>query len=377
MESPETASSLLDQLRGRVPRMPVTLLLIALNLVVFGAMLFHGAGLWHSPNTVQLAWGANFGPATEDGEWWRLGSALFLHFGLVHLAMNMLALWEGGSFVERMYGSGRFAIIYGASGLTGNLLSLVAQGGRAVAGGASGAIFGIYGALLIFLWASRRHLDAAEFRWLFWGAAAFSAVTVALGFAISGIDNAAHIGGFLGGCLMGVFLFRPFAPGAAIPGTYRRAAVGALGLTLALLFLSVPPPRYRWRDELTARDQISQFLGEEQAINLSWDKLLREGKAGDVSFEQLAGRIDSEITEKYDQTFEQLSSMQLGSAAPSAQALETVRRYVELRRDASRNLAEGLRLHDRKQIREALDLARRAPNLAKAPAAKPSTRSDP
>ena len=73
------------------PRSPViwaTKLLIAINMAVFIAMLFNGAGLWHSPNNIQLTWGANFGPATQDGEWWRLASAMFLHFGVVHLVLN-------------------------------------------------------------------------------------------------------------------------------------------------------------------------------------------------------------------------------------------------------------------------------------------------
>jgi rhomboid protease GluP len=365
MNMTEAGTPLLDRLRERVPGTPVTLLLICMNLAVFVAMLFHGAGLWHSPHAVQLAWGANFGPATEDGEWWRLGSALFLHFGLVHLGMNMLALWEGGTFVERMYGPARFAIIYGASGLAGNLLSLVTHSGGAVAGGASGAIFGCYGALLVFLWAARRQLDLHEFRWLFWGAAAFSAITVVVGLAIPGIDNAAHVGGFLAGCLTGLALLRPIAPCAGKFASYRKAAVCVLGLALLLLLIAVPAPRYRWRDELMARNRIGQFLGEEQAISSNWDKLLKEGKQGELSFEQMAGRIDTEISEKYDLSFEQLSSVSPGAAAPSAQNLEILRRYAELRRDASRSLAEGLRLHDRKQIEEALDLARQAPNLAR------------
>ena len=346
----------------------MTLLLIGINLAVFVAMLFHGAGLWHSPNTVQLAWGANFGPATEDGEWWRLISALFLHFGLLHLGMNLLALWEGGTFVERMYGPARFALIYGASGLAGNLLSLVMHSGGAVAGGASGAIFGCYGALLVFLWAARRQLDLHEFRWLFWGAAAFSAITILVGLAIPGIDNAAHTGGFLGGCLTGLALLRPIASGTGNNGKfagYRKAAICALGFALLLLLIALPAPRYRWRDELKARDRIGQFLGEEQAISSSWEKLLKEGKQGELSFEQMAGRIDTDITEKYDLSFEQLSSISPGSAAPSAQNLEILRRYAELRRDASRSLAQGLRQHDKKQIEDALDLARQAPNLAR------------
>ena len=132
--------SLHDLLSRQARGIPVTRLLVAINLIVFVAMLAGGAGLWHSSNSVQLAWGANFGPATQDGEWWRLGTAMFLHFGIIHLGLNLWALWDGGQLVERMYGSVRFTAIYFASGLTGNLLSLVANKGLAISGGASGAI---------------------------------------------------------------------------------------------------------------------------------------------------------------------------------------------------------------------------------------------
>src|SRR5471030_1739870 len=108
--------SLHDLLRQRVPRVRVSQFLMGVNLAVFMAMLASGAGLWHSSNGIQLAWGAGFGPATKDGEWWRLGTAMFLHFGLLHLAVNMAALWEAGRFVERLYGSIRFAVVYFFSG---------------------------------------------------------------------------------------------------------------------------------------------------------------------------------------------------------------------------------------------------------------------
>ena len=83
--SPPAMQSLHDLLYQHVPRVPVTQLLVILNLLVFIAMLAGGADLWHSSNSVQLAWGANFGPATQDGEWWRMGSAMLLHFGAVNL----------------------------------------------------------------------------------------------------------------------------------------------------------------------------------------------------------------------------------------------------------------------------------------------------
>lgn len=352
--------SLHEQLRLRVPRLPVTLFLIIANLLVFFAMLAMGAGWGHASNGVQLAWGANFGPATQDGQWWRLASAMFLHFGVLHLAMNMWALWDAGQLVERMFGPARFAAVYFVSGLAGNLLSLVAHGGQAVSGGASGAIFGIYGALLIFVWRERRHLHPQEFRWLFWGAVAFSVATIVFGLMITGIDNAAHIGGFVTGILSGLILLRPLDAARQVPRRGRLLAGGALALAIAALIGQIPVPAYRWSDEMLARKEIGQFLRDDAVISRTWQKLLDEGKRGGVSFDELAGRIDSAIGDRYEESFDQLSGVPSSPGMPSSATLETLRHYAEQRRDASRSLAEGLRAHDQAQIRDALAQAKRS-----------------
>ncbi|MEP6604732.1 MAG: rhomboid family intramembrane serine protease, partial [Nitrosospira sp.] len=288
--SPPSMQSLHDLLYQHVPRVPVTQLLVILNLLVFIAMLAGGADLWHSSNSVQLAWGANFGPATQDGEWWRLGSAMFLHFGAVHLTLNLWALWDGGQLVERMYGHARFAGIYFVSGLTGNLLSLVAHKGLAISGGASGAIFGIYGALLIFLWRERRNLHPEEFRWFFWGAAGFAAASLFLGLLITGIDNAAHIGGLLTGMLGGIIFARPINVGSPVTHRKRLLAACVLALAIAILISQIPVRAYRWSEEVLARKEIGEFLRDDVAISQAWKSILNQGKRGDISFDELAGR---------------------------------------------------------------------------------------
>jgi rhomboid protease GluP len=356
--------SLHDLLYQRVPRVPVTQLLVIINLLVFIAMLAGGAGLWHSSNSIQLAWGANFGPATQDGEWWRLGSAMFLHFGAVHLTLNLWALWDGGQLVERMYGHARFAGIYFASGLTGNLLSLVAHRGLAVSGGASGAIFGMYGALLVFLWRERRSLHPHEFRWFFWGAAGFAAATLILGFLITGIDNAAHIGGFLTGILGGIIFARPIDAVRSVSRRSRLLAGSVFALAIIILSSQIPVRAYRWSEEVLARKEIGEFLRDDVAISHAWQTILDEGKRGDISFDQLAGRIDTAVGDRYEESFEQLSHLPPNPALPSAATVEILRHYAERRRDASRALAEGLRANKPEQIRDALEMAKQSRQLS-------------
>lgn len=336
-------ASLYDLLHARTARLPVTYGLIAVNAVVFVLMLHAGAGLGPGDSGIQLAWGANFGPATQDGQWWRLGSALFLHFGLFHIAMNLWALWDAGQLVERIYGHGRFALLYFGAGLAGNLLSLVVQGNEAVSGGASGAVFGLYGALLVFLWRERRHIDRHEFRWLFRTALAFTAVSIGLGFAIPGIDNSAHIGGLLAGALLGVLLGRPLLGERAWPRPLRALAALLLAAAVGGLALRLPEPAYSWHEEMAARDEIRAFLEREGRIQDSWQDILRQDRHHEQSIQQLAERIEAEIGGPYEASLEQFTELSLSPASPSAAQLDHLRAYSEQRRDSAQAMARQLR----------------------------------
>lgn len=356
--------SLADLMHDSVWRAPMTLMLLGANILVFAVMLMAGAGLWHSSTGVQLAWGANFAPATQDGQWWRLVSAMFLHFGVVHLALNMWVLWDVGRLVERLVGRWRFVLIYLASGVLGNLLSLVVQGNQAVSGGASGAIFGLYGALLGFLWRERAQVERAEFRWLFGAASVFTLFTLGMGQIVPGIDNSAHLGGLLAGALSGSLLARPWTRRSAQNRARPMAAGALLVLATGLLLWQLAPPKYRLGDELRARAAIGQFLREDQRISQRWETILGDSQSGAMTFDQLAGSIDAEVTTDYQQSFEQLSALDPGAAAPSARTLEIMRRYAALRSQAAQALTAGLRSKDPARIRQAMESARKAPELA-------------
>lgn len=352
--------SLHDQLRHAMPQLRLTPLLIAANVLIFVAMLLNGASLWHAQNTIQLAWGANFGPATQDGEWWRLGSSLFLHFGILHLLLNMGALWDVGQWVERMYGTLRFAVIYLTAGLTGNLLSLVANAGAAVSGGASGAIFGIYGALLSYLWLERSRIHPGEFRWLFWAAMGFSGATIVFGLLVPGIDNAAHVGGWIAGVLMGVLLIRSEPAIVAGPQLGRWVSGLFFLFLVAVTVGQIPKPVYRWSEEKQIRGEVLEFLQEDAAITRSWESLLLQGGKVGASADVLADAIERMVAERYDQSFEELLALPLDQNLPSAPTVEHLKLYAEQRRDASRAMVEGLRARDKSKIKKALDQARQS-----------------
>ena len=334
--------TLIDILKQRTSNVWVIKLLIFVNISVFIAMLINGAGLWHSPNNIQLMWGANFGPATQDGQWWRLASAMFLHFGLVHLALNCFSLWEVGQLTERMYGKLSLISIYFSSGLFGNLFSLVMQGNVAVSGGASGAIFGLYAALIIFLWREKSHIAGVEFRWLFWGASGLAAATILLGFVIPGIDNAAHIGGFFAGGLTSI-IFSQSVWTKAFSKNIILAASFAMIFFITLLIKNIPTPKYRWSQELLLRNEINQFLYEDQSINRSWLDILNKNKQGLANSSDLAGQIDSAIVNRYDESFEKLSKLPANPNLPSAKQLENILQYAEQRKQESKTIADKLR----------------------------------
>lgn len=288
---------------------------------------------------------------------------MFLHFGAIHLLMNQWALWDSGQLVERMVGHVRFAAIYILSGIAGNLLSLVSHHGQVISGGASGAIFGVYGALLVCLWRERRLLHPLEFRWMFWGASGFAVVTIVLGLMIPGIDNAAHCGGFLAGLVTGVGLARAIHPAEILPWRPRLLAGGVFVLALLLLVNQIPAPAYRWSDEVLARKEIGEFMKSDAAISREWQGILKESKRGEASFDELVGRIDTAIGDRYEKSFEQLSQVPANPALPSAAMLEMLIQYAELRRDASRSLAAGLRSKDPRKIRDAIVLDKQSRKL--------------
>jgi rhomboid protease GluP len=169
-----------------------TYVFTAINIILFIMMTLAGG----STNTaVLLEFGAKFNPLILEGEWWRFITPMFLHIGLLHLVMNSLALYYLGIAVEQIYGRLRFLWIYLFSGFTGSLLSFLLTPN--LAAGASGAIFGLFGALLYFGVTKPKLF----FRTMGMNVLFVIGINLVFGFSVPGIDNAGHIGGLIGGFL--------------------------------------------------------------------------------------------------------------------------------------------------------------------------------
>lgn len=187
-------------------RAPVTRLLLVALAVVFGVEVFLGGS---TRTAVLVTLGANVAELVlREGQWWRLLTSMFLHIGPLHLFLNGFALYQLGSLYELWTGSARFSLVYFVSGLAGSLASTVVHGllltgTPTVSAGASGAIFGLLGALIALL-ARRRSRLTPQARSLLSQLAFWAVLNIALGFSGMGLDNSAHLGGLAAGILLGL-----------------------------------------------------------------------------------------------------------------------------------------------------------------------------
>lgn len=181
----------------------ITPILMMANIVVFIIMIASGVHFMEPTSESLLVWGANFRPSTLGGEPWRLLTACFLHIGILHLAMNMYALMYIGLLLEPILGSRKFLLAYFLTGIFSSVASLW-WNDLVVSAGASGAIFGMYGVFLAML--TTNIIPKAERKALLSSIGVFIVYNLIFGLR-GGVDNAAHIGGLLSGCVVGYSLY--------------------------------------------------------------------------------------------------------------------------------------------------------------------------
>jgi membrane associated rhomboid family serine protease len=250
----------------------VTAALVAVNIAVFICMIFAGAGVTTPDPVVLTRWGSNFGPLTTDGQWWRLFTCLFVHFGPMHLLLNMWALCSVGPFVEKLYGHLQFAVLYVFAGVTGGLASLMVN--PAVDSvGASGAVFGVLGGLLVYLIRSDVRVPLSVLTAQCSSTLLFIMYALITGYSHPGIDHTAHFGGLLGGLCMGMVLARPFGTSADAGRRLSIAIVLGFAVLLAAALPVARPGPTRAHAQQFRRDAYWLYSNEDDSLAVFSDAI--------------------------------------------------------------------------------------------------------
>lgn len=176
----------------------ITYGLIIINILMYLFIAFVGKDFFNFNPNILYKYGALVNNGVINGEYFRIITSIFLHGGLIHLLFNMYSLYVIGPQLESFFGKFKFLIIYLVSGICGNLLSMLFLVDNAVSVGASGAIFGLMGALIYFGYHYRIFLGGVIKSQII----PLIVINLFIGYMMSGINNIAHIGGLIGGILI-------------------------------------------------------------------------------------------------------------------------------------------------------------------------------
>ena len=184
---------------------PVTYTLIIINTIVYLISAYLSQNIVNINSQTLLDLGAIYGPnMIQDGQWWRLFTAMFLHAGATHIFMNMYSLYIVGKSAEELFSSVQYLAIYLLSGLVGGVVSVYIHP-QSLGVGASGAIFGVFGALAGYFLANRDQL-AKQSKAFFANFGSVIAVNFLIGLSIPSIDMSAHTGGLIAGVIGGYMI---------------------------------------------------------------------------------------------------------------------------------------------------------------------------
>ena len=217
--------------RRRYP--PVTTALLGLNIAAYIAMVVSGVPPLDPTSAQLLKWGANWGPLSLGAQPWRMLASNYLHGGLIHLGLNMWCLWNLGFLAERIFDPWTYLLAYTFSGLTGSIASLWWHP-MSVGVGASGAIFGLAGALIAALYLGHLPIPKEAMRATLKSLVAFAGYNLFFGAVSKVVDNSAHIGGLLGGLAVGAFLSQHLMAPPEVRHRWRSLAAIAAAILIVV-----------------------------------------------------------------------------------------------------------------------------------------------
>ena len=228
----------------------VTSWLLGINIVfwvvakLYGIWLVDEGVVIRGANAEQLVFfsGMKVNGAIEEGQWWRLWSSQYVHLNVMHLMFNGYGIYVLGQFLERAIGARRLLVLYTISGTMGSLASYYLN--TSPSGGASGALYGLVGATIVFGWKYRQDLPEGMSRALTRGLMPWVVFGIGIGFLESvPMDNAAHIGGLISGALVGLMM------GSALEEGNSKFRAGLLWVALGLVVVALGVTGLSWGAE--------------------------------------------------------------------------------------------------------------------------------
>jgi len=319
----------------------ITPTLVTANLVVFVAIALVLRRVDFTSAPELILWGANFAPVTLHGQWWRLLSALFLHANIAHVLSNMWALWNVGRLTERLYGGWVFVFLYFACGVLSGLASIVWDPSRATMG-ASGAIFGICAALIVFAVHPRRQIAIHVPPALWISTLIFTVYNLIAGFFSPSIDNAAHVGGVISGLVLGACLSRPLTAEAR-----RRFPLGRVALAATVAAVGVIAALWQatgFGSQLTGperyfRDHAWYVNGEVESLR-KWAEIAFAGSSGQLSETAVGERFEREIVPFWTSAQKRLKQEDSRLPADERQFGTLIAEYARLRLNWARAVVD-------------------------------------
>ena len=218
-----------------VERMPVTSAIIGINVLVFVAMVLSGVSALDPQNQDLAKWGANTGLQTLFAQPWRMLTSNYVHIGFIHILLNMWCLWNLGALAERIFDRWTYVLTYTFCGLAGSLVSLGFHPMREGAG-ASGAIFGMAGALISALYLGHLPVPPQALKATLKSLLMFAGYNLFFGAAIPAIDNSAHLGGLFAGLALGAVLSRHLTSPPDERNSWRRWVFILAGVLFLVAF---------------------------------------------------------------------------------------------------------------------------------------------
>jgi rhomboid protease GluP len=340
-------SDFYQRLNALSPKSIAVPAIVAINIAVFIAMCLSGVSFIAPTSDSVLPWGSNFGPMTTQGQWWRLVSNMFVHFGIVHIAFNMWALYASGRTVERLFGTARFVMLYLFAGIAASMTSLLWNPGVNSAG-ASGAIFGVFGGMLAFVMNKRNEVPQSVMIQHRNSTVAFTIYSLFYGVAHTGIDNAAHVGGLVAGLVMGFLLARPLTAEArrsVHPANLGLACVVGLGLLLALGWPVVHPNAQTIRSRQFAALLVHLPQDENAAIAVTKATHQLATSEGWTNV-RLAGAISNDICPKWDAIYNEVAAIPIQPGDRDYQLYSAMLRYFDARRKQFELIAQATLTND-------------------------------